>query len=75
MTDWKIVRKGDATNPSLVEADKVYVLRPGDAHFYDVGVVHSPKRDTVTKLVRIEGSNLDRIKRSNIKKAEKVPAE
>jgi hypothetical protein len=75
MTDWKIVRKGDGTSPSLVEAEKVYVLRPGDAHFYDVGVVHSPKRDTVTKLVRIEGSNLDRIKRSNIKKAAKVPAE
>ena len=75
MTDWKIVRKGDGTSPSLVEAEKVYVLRPGDAHFYDIGVVHSPKRDTVTKLVRIEGANLDRIKRSNIKKAAKVPAE
>jgi len=74
MTDWKVVRKGDGTNPTLVEPDKVYVLRPGDAHFYDVHVIHSPKRDTVTKLVRIEGSNLDHIKRSNIKAASKVPA-
>ena len=48
------------------------MLRPGDAHFYDVHVIHSPKRDTVTKLVRIEGSNLDHIKRSNIKAAAKV---
>ena len=74
MTDWKIVRKSDGTSPNLVEPDKVYVLRPGDAHFYDVHVVHSPKRDTVTKLVRIEGVNLDTIKRSNIKAASKVPA-
>ncbi len=35
MTDWKIVRNGDGTNPSLVEPEKVYVLKPGDAHFYD----------------------------------------
>ena len=74
MTDWRIVRKGDATSPSLVEPEKTYVLRPGDSHFYDVGVVHSPKRDTLTKLVRVEGANLDRIKRSNIKAAAKVDA-
>lgn len=69
MTDWRIVKKGNGEQPTLVEPEKSYVMRPGDAHFYDVGVVHSPKRDTLTKLVRIEGSNLDRIKRSNIKAA------
>jgi hypothetical protein len=74
MTDWRIVRKGDGATPTLVEPERVYVLKPGDAHFYDVGVVHSPKRDGLTKLVRIEGSNLDRIKRSNIKAADKVEA-
>lgn len=74
MTDWRIVKKSDGTSPNLVEPVKSYVLRPGDAHFYDVGVVHSPKRDSLTKLVRIEGANLDRIKRSNIKAASKVMA-
>ena len=74
MTDWTIVKKGDGTTPSLVEPKKSYVLKPGDAHFYDVGVVHSPKRDSLTKLVRIEGANLDHIKRSNIKATLKVPA-
>ena len=74
MTDWRIVKKGDGTNPTLVEPERTYVMKPGDSHFYDVGVVHSPNRDTLTKLVRIEGSNLDRIKRSNIKEASKVPA-
>ena len=70
-----VVRKGDGTNPTLVEPGRVYVMRPGDAHLYDVHAIHSPKRDTVTKLVRIEGANLDRIKRSNIKAAAKVAAE
>ena len=74
MTDWRIVKKGDGVNPTLVEAERTYVMKPGDSHLYEVGAVHSPKRDTLTKLVRIEGSNLDRIKRSNIKEASKVTA-
>ena len=74
MTDWRIVKKGDGVNPTLVEAERTYVMKPGDSHLYEVGAVHSPKRDTLTKLVRIEGSNLDRIKRSNIKEASKVAA-
>lgn len=69
MTDWKVVSKGDAETPTLVEPDKVYTLRPGDAHFYDVGVVHSPNRAGPTRLIRIEGANLDHVKRSNIKAA------
>jgi len=40
---------------------------PGDAHLYDVGAVHSPKRDAPVKLIRVEGKNLDHVKRSNIK--------
>jgi hypothetical protein len=69
MTDWHIVRKGEGDQPTLVAPDRRYVLKPGDAHFYDVGVVHSPKRQGMTKLVRIEGANLDHIQRSNIKAA------
>ena len=56
-------------NPTLVEPERTYVLQQGDAHFYDVGVVHLPKRDGLTKLIRIEGKNLDHVKRSNIKAA------
>jgi hypothetical protein len=69
MTDWRVVKQGEGDAATLVEPAKTYVLRPGDSHFYDVGVVHSPKRDGLTKLVRIEGSNLDHIKRSNIRAA------
>jgi hypothetical protein len=42
-------------------------MKPGDQHLYDVGDVHSPRRDGPCKLIRIEGKNLDRVKRSNIK--------
>jgi predicted metal-dependent enzyme (double-stranded beta helix superfamily) len=67
MTDWKIVKKGSGAEPSLVEPVETYRMKPGDAHLYDVGAVHSPKRDTPVKLIRIEGQNLDRVQRSNIK--------
>jgi hypothetical protein len=69
MTDWRVVKKGEGEAPILVAPAKTYVLRPGDSHFYDVGVVHSPKRTGPTKLVRVEGRNLDHVKRSNIKAA------
>ncbi len=67
MTDWRIVERGSAGKPTLVEPERTYELRPGEAHFYDVGAVHSPKRPGRTKLVRIEGENLDNVRRSNIK--------
>jgi hypothetical protein len=67
MTEWKIVEEGEAGKPSLVEPVRTYVMQPGDVQFYDVGAVHSPKREAPVKLIRIEGTNLDRIKRSNIK--------
>jgi len=67
MTDWRIVRKGSGEEPTLVEPARTYTMKPGDAHLYDVGDVHSPRRDAPVKLIRIEGQNLDRVKRSNIK--------
>ena len=67
MTEWKIVEKGAGDKPTLVEPEKIYTMAPGDATFYDVGVVHSPNRDKPVKLIRIEGANLDHVKRSNIK--------
>jgi hypothetical protein len=69
MTDWRIVKRGEGDAPNLVEPVKSYLMKPGDSHLYDVGVVHSPKRHGLTKLVRIEGRNLDHVKRSNIKAA------
>ena len=69
MTDWRIVKKGEGDTPILVAPERTYVLKRGDSHFYDVGVIHSPNRAGPTKLIRVEGRNLDHVKRSNIKAA------
>jgi hypothetical protein len=69
MTDWRIVRPGSGADPTLVAPERTYLMLPGDAHLYDVGDVHSPKREAPVKLIRIEGQNLDRVQRSNIKAA------
>ena len=69
MTEWNIVAGGDSEKPHLVKPVSTYVMKPGDAKFYDVGDVHSPNRQAPTKLIRIEGANLDHVKRSNIKAA------
>jgi hypothetical protein len=74
MTDWKIIEKGEAGKPSLAEPVRTYVMNPGDAHFYDVADVHSPRRAAPVKLIRIEGKNLDHVKRSNIKAAQSAAA-
>ena len=67
MTDWTIVEPSDGTRPNLVEPVRTYIMQPGDQHLYDVHDVHSPRRDGPCRLIRIEGKNLDTVKRSNIK--------
>jgi hypothetical protein len=70
MVDWRIVKRAEGEAPILVEPAKTYLMKPGDSHLYDVGAVHSPNRRGLTKLVRIEGKNLDHVQRSNIKAVE-----
>ena len=60
MTEWKIVKKGEGGEPTLVAPEKSYAMQPGDAYLYDIGDVHSPKREQPTWLLRIEGKNLDK---------------
>ena len=67
MTDWRIVEPAQGDQPNLVEPVRTYTMKPGDQHLYDVHDVHSPRRDGPCRLIRIEGKNLDRVKRSNIK--------
>jgi hypothetical protein len=70
MTDWRVVSPAEGDNPARVEPVRTYRLAPGDAHFYAVGDVHSPSREDSTKLLRIEGANLDHVTRTPIEAAE-----
>jgi hypothetical protein len=49
--------------PGKVRRARVYALKPGMAHLYNEGDVHSPKRLSTTGLIRIEGKNTQKMKR------------
>jgi hypothetical protein len=63
MSDWEIIEPAVEGKPGKVRRAKVYVLKPGMAHIYNEGDVHSPKRITTTGLIRIEGKNTQKMKR------------
>ena len=63
MTDWRAVKACEGDAPGVVEAERTYTLRRGDAHIYHEGDIHSPRRDGATKLIRIEGMKLEGVPR------------
>jgi hypothetical protein len=63
MSDWQIVEPASEGNPGKVRRARVYSLKPGMAHIYNEGDVHSPKRVAATGLLRIEGKNTQKMKR------------
>ena len=63
MTDWECLARPSEGQPGKARRIRDYALKPGDAHLYDPGVLHSPRRDGATRLLRIEGVNMDRVKR------------
>jgi predicted metal-dependent enzyme (double-stranded beta helix superfamily) len=63
MSDWTVLEPAAEGKPGRVRRARSYALKPGDAHVYNEGEVHSPRRDGPTKLIRIEGRNMDRVKR------------
>lgn len=63
MTDWECVERPREGRPGKARRLRDYTLRPGDAHLYEPGVLHSPRRDGPTRLLRIEGVNMDRVQR------------
>jgi hypothetical protein len=63
MTDYE--KLAPASEGILGKARPVrdYKLLPGDAHVYNEGVLHSPRREGATRLIRIEGVNVEKIRR------------
>jgi hypothetical protein len=63
MSDWAVLERPAGGTPGKVRRARTYTLTPGMAHVYNEGDVHSPRRDGPTRLIRIEGTNMDRVKR------------
>ena len=63
MTDYELVAAAAEGKPGKARAVRTYKLTPGAAYLYNEGDLHSPRRRGPTRLIRIEGMNMDRIKR------------
>ncbi|MGH7313983.1 MAG: hypothetical protein ACREJV_12485 [Candidatus Rokuibacteriota bacterium] len=63
MSDWALVAPAAEGRPGKVRHVRNYRLEPGMAHLYNEGDLHSPRRDGPTWLIRIEGTNMDKVKR------------
>lgn len=63
MTDYECLARPEGMKSGKALRLRDYTLRPGDAYLYEPGDLHSPRRDGPTRLLRIEGVNMDRVKR------------
>ena len=63
MTDWECLERPHDGKPGKARHVRDYALKPGMAHLYNEGVLHSPRRDGATRLIRLEGMNMDRVGR------------
>jgi predicted metal-dependent enzyme (double-stranded beta helix superfamily) len=63
MSDWELVEPASDERPGKVRHARSYSLTPGMAYLYNEGDLHSPRRNGPTQLIRIEGMNMDRVKR------------
>ena len=63
MTDYERVAEPADGKPGKAKPLRTYKLTPGAAHLYNERDLHSPRRDGPTRLIRIEGTNMDRVKR------------
>ena len=63
MSDWKLLEPATETTAGRVRKLREYKLTPGIAHVYNEGDLHSPSREGPTRLIRIEGTNMEQVKR------------
>lgn len=64
MTDYALVASPAGSKPGKARPVRTYRLTPGMAYLYNEGDLHSPRRRGPTRLIRIEGQNMDRVKRA-----------
>ena len=74
MNEWDVVSPPADGKPGKVKLNRNYEMKRGDAYMYDIGELHSPHRSGPTKLIRIEGENLDFVKRDRYEVLETADA-
>ena len=63
MTDYAPVARPTEGEPGKARRIKDYILTPGMAYLYNEGDLHSPRREGPTRLIRIEGKNMEKVRR------------
>ncbi len=69
MTEYDLVAPPSDGEPGRVTARKTYLLEPGMAVAYPKGALHAPRREDETRLIRMEGQNLEGVKRDKFELA------
>lgn len=64
MRDYALIEAAADDKPGKVRQTKTYKLTPGVAHVYNEGDLHAPERMASTSLIRIEGTNMSKVKRA-----------
>lgn len=64
MRDYALIEAAVGDQPGKVRQTKTYKLTPGVAHVYNEGDLHAPERTASTSLIRIEGTNMSKVKRA-----------
>lgn len=70
MSDWQPADETAPGQPRIVKKVREYTMTPGQAHVYNEGDVHSPSRAGPTRLIRIEGANMEGVVRGRYEAAE-----
>ena len=63
MSDFQLLEAASDAQPGKVKKTRTYKLTPGVAHVYNEGDLHSPTRTASTHLIRIEGMNMEKVRR------------
>lgn len=63
MSDYQLLEPASDDRPGTVRKVRTYKLTPGIAHVYNEGDLHSPTRTASTHLIRIEGTNMEKVRR------------
>ena len=72
MTDWRMLKAPAEGKPGEVEFADSYSVKPGMAKLYNEGNLHSPEWKAEARLIRLEGKNVETIKRNRYVVAEKA---